>query len=234
MVALSSLLEPTVRARLAGAPPSHPGAACVTSLAMMNTNLTQTRNAERRRHQRIKLRLPGQFMREDRQEFNCATIDISPGGIALSSETPGEIDEKIVAYLNQIGRVQGVVSRRFYGGFAISMKLPLLKREKLADQLTWLVNRQALGLPEDRRHERILPRIPHTTLILPNGREFMARIIDVSISGAALTVAVDLPAGTPVTVGLTRAQVVRSFSGGIAVEFLRMFSADEFGPAIRL
>jgi hypothetical protein len=206
----------------------------VTSLAMMNTNLTQTRNAERRRHQRVKLRLAGQFMREDRQEFNCATIDISPGGIALSSETPGEIDEKIVAYLNQIGRVQGVVSRRFYGGFAISMKLPLLKREKLADQLTWLVNRQALGLPEDRRHERILPRIPHTTLILPNGREFMARIIDVSISGAALTVAVDLPAGTPVTVGLTRAQVVRSFSGGIAVEFLRMVSADEFGPAIRL
>ena len=206
----------------------------MTSLAMMNTNLTQTRNAERRRHQRVKLRLAGQFMREDRQEFNCATIDISPGGIALSSETPGEIGEKIVAYLNQIGRVQGVVSRRFYGGFAISMKLPLLKREKLTDQLTWLVNRQALGLPEDRRHERILPRIPHTTLILSNGREFMARIIDVSISGAALTVAVDLPAGTPVTVGLTRAQVVRSFSDGIAVEFLRMFSADEFGPAIRL
>ena len=49
---------------------------------------------------------------------------------------------------------------------------------------------------------------------------------------AALTVAVDFSlAGTPVTVGLTRAQVVRSFSGGIAVEFLRMVSADEFGPA---
>ena len=109
-----------------------------------------------------------------------------------------------------------------------------LSTNELTDQLTWLVNRQALGLPEDRRHERILPGIPHTTLILPNGREFMARIIDVSISGAALTVAVDLPAGTPVTVGRTRAQVVRFFSGGIAVEFLRMFSPDEFGPAIRL
>src|SRR5277367_4795186 len=175
---------------------------------MMNTNLTQPRSVERRRHQRVKLRLPGQFMREDRQEFNCVTIDISPGGIALSSESPGEIDEKIVAYLNQIGRVQGVVSRRFYGGFAISMKLPLLKREKLADQLTWLANRQALGLPEDRRHERILPRIPHTTLILRGGREFIAKIVDVSISGAALSAAVDLPVGTPVMVGKTRAQVV--------------------------
>lgn len=201
---------------------------------MMNTDLTDTRNAERRRHRRVKLRLTGQFMREDRQEFDCVTIDISPGGIALSSENPGEIGEKIVAYLNQIGRVQGVVTRRFSGGFAISMKLPPLKREKLADQLTWLVNRQALGMPEDRRHERILPRSPHTTLFLPNGREYMARIIDVSKSGAALTVSVDLPAGTPVTIGLTRAQVVRSFAGGIAVEFLRMFTDDEFGPAIRL
>ena len=160
----------------------------MTSLAMMNTNLTQTRNAERRRHQRVKLRLyRDSSCARTARNSTCVTIDISPGGIALSSETPGEIGGKIVAYLNQIGRVQGVVSRRFYGGFAISMmKLPPLKREKLTDQLTWLVNRQALGLPEDRRHERILPRIHHTTLILSNGREFMARIIDVSISGSRL------------------------------------------------
>ena len=28
------------------------------------------------------------------------------------------------------------------------MTLPTAKREKLADQLTWLANRQSLGLPE--------------------------------------------------------------------------------------
>ena len=206
----------------------------MTALAIMNPNLTQTGSAERRRHQRVKLRLPGQFMREDRQEFDCVTIDISPGGIAFSSESEGAVGEKIIAYLNQIGRVQGVVTRHFQGGFAISMKLPRLKREKLADQLTWLANRQELGMPEDRRHERIAPHVPHTTLILPNGREFIARIIDVSISGAALSVAVELLPGTPVTVGLTRAQIVRSYAGGVAVEFLRPFSPDEFSEDIRL
>jgi uncharacterized protein YlzI (FlbEa/FlbD family) len=206
----------------------------VAALAIMNSSFTQTRNDERRRHQRVKLRLPGQFMREDRKEFNCVTMDISPGGIAFSSENQGEVGEKIIAYLNQIGRVQGVVARHFDGGFAISMKLPALKREKFADQLTWLANRQALGMPEDRRHERIAPRVPHTTLILPNGREFIARIIDVSISGAALAVPVEVPTGTPVTVGMTRAQIVRSFPGGLAVEFLRPFSVDEFSDAVRL
>ena len=200
----------------------------------MMMNLTQTRTAERRRHQRIKLRLSGQFMREDRQEFNCATIDISPGGIALSSETPGEIGGEIVRISQSDRACPGRRVAPLLRRLRDFDETPLLKREKLADQLTWLVSRQALGLPEDRRHERILPQIPHTTLILPNGRKFMARIIDVSVSGFALTVAVDLPAGTPVTVGLTRGQVARCFSGGIGIESLRIFSADEFGPAIRL
>ena len=173
-------------------------------------------------------------MREDRSEFNCVTIDVSPGGIAFDSENVGEVGETIIAYLNQIGRVQGVVTRHFHGGFAISSKLPPLKREKLADQLTWLANRQALGMPEDRRHERIAPRVPNTTLILPNGREFITRLIDVSLSGAALSAPVDPPIGSTVTVGATRAQVVRTFPGGIAVEFLRPFLAEEFSENIRL
>ncbi len=204
----------------------------MTALAIANP--TQTRVTERRRHQRVKVRLPGQFMREDRQEFPCVTIDISPGGIAFEARDAAQVGEKVIAYINQIGRVQGLVTREFPGGFAIAMKLPPLKREKLADQLTWLANRNALGMPEDRRHERIVPRHPHTSLILQGGREYMAKLIDVSISGAALSVAVQLPVGTPVTVGSTRAQVVRVFPGGLAVEFARPFSADKFEDTIRL
>ena len=110
---------------------------------------------ERRRHQRVKVRLAGRFMRSDRLEFDCESIDASPGGIALSSEAGVQPGERIVAYLNQIGRIEGRVARTFPSGFAVQMTLPPAKREKLADQLTWLANRQSLGLPEDRRHERI-------------------------------------------------------------------------------
>jgi IS4 transposase len=41
---------------------------------------------ERRRHQRVKVRLAGRFMRSDRLEFDCESVDASPGGIAFSSE----------------------------------------------------------------------------------------------------------------------------------------------------
>ena len=169
---------------------------------------------ERRRHQRVKVRLAGRFMRSDRKEFDCESIDVSPGGIALSSDAGVQQGERIVAYLNQIGRIEGRVARTFPGGFAVQMTLPPAKREKLADQLTWLANRQSLGLREDRRHERIAPRDRYTMLRLANGREFTASVIDISISGAALRVDFQPPLGARVVVGSTPAQVVRHVDPG--------------------
>ena len=121
------------------------------------------------------------------------------------------------------------VARIFPGGFAIQMNVPPNKRDKLATQLAWLANRQALGLPEDRRHERIAPRDRYTILKLPNGREYTATLIDISMSGAALNVDCEPPIGARVVVGATPAEVVRHVNCGIAVEFLSPLPADEFG-----
>jgi PilZ domain len=196
----------------------------------------EPRVEERRRHSRVKVRLPGQFMRENRREFPCVTLDMSPGGVAFSADERVDIAERIVAYLDHVGRVEGRVVREFQGGFAIAMKLPQLKRDRLADQLTWLANRHELGMPEDRRHERIRPRKPRTTLILPTGREVIATVIDISQSGAALALAspVAPPVGTPVTVGTTKARVVRLFTDGLAVEFARMIPRNEFDEDVTL
>ena len=196
----------------------------------------EPRVEERRRHSRVKVRLSGQFMRENRREFPCMTMDMSPGGVAFAADERVEIAERIVAYLDHVGRVEGRVVREFQGGFAMAMKLPQLKRERLADQLTWLANRHELGMLEDRRHERIRPRKPRTTLILPTGREVMATVIDISQSGVALALAspVAPPVGTPVTVGTTKGRVVRLFTDGLAVEFARMIPKTEFSEDVTL
>jgi hypothetical protein len=191
-------------------------------------SIAEPAKVERRRHQRVKVRLAGRFMRSDRKEFDCESIDASPGGIAFSSEAAVQPGERIVAYLNQIGRIEGKVARTFAGGFAVQMSLPVAKRDKLADQLTWLANRHSLGLPEDRRHERVAPRDRYTTLQLANGRVFTASLIDISISGAALSVDFQPSLGSRVVVGSTPAQVVRHIDCGIAVEFLRPIPADDF------
>ncbi|HEV3044865.1 MAG TPA: PilZ domain-containing protein [Roseiarcus sp.] len=196
--------------------------------------LVDVKPLERRRHQRVKIVLLGRYMLEDRHEYPCRTIDISPGGVAIEGAVKGHIGERVVGYFTQIGRIEGVVARHFDKGFAIQMRLPVLKREKLAEQLTWLVNRQALGLPEDRRHERITPHFTRTTLKTPDGQEHAARLVDISISGAAMNVEASPAIGSPVVVGDTAAQVVRHFSGGVAVEFARLLSADTFDENTRL
>src|ERR1700690_3001313 len=131
--------------------------------------LPEPTEAERRRNLRVEVRLLGRFMRSDRKEFDCESIDASPNGIAFSSDAGVQPGERIVAYLNQIGRIEGRVARTFPTGFAVQITLPPAKRETLADQMTWLANRQALGLPEDRRHPRIAPRDRYAILRLANG-----------------------------------------------------------------
>jgi hypothetical protein len=67
-----------------------------------------------------------------------------------------------------------------------------------------------------------------------NGQEFLAKLVDVSISGAALAVSAKPPIGSAVVVGETAAQVVRHFEGGIAVEFNRLFPAEAFDENVKL
>jgi hypothetical protein len=178
--------------------------------------------------QRVEVRLLGRFMRSDRKEFDCESIDASPSGIAFASEAGVQPGERIVAYLNQIGRVEGRVTQISARGFAIEMNVPAAKRSKLAAQLAWLANRQALGLPDERRHERIAPKDRYTILKLDNGREYTATLIDLSTFGAALYVDCEPPIGAQVVVGATPAEVVRHVNCGIAVQFLNPLPADEF------
>jgi hypothetical protein len=187
-----------------------------------------------RRHQRVKVRLAGRFMRSDRLEFDCMSIDASPGGVAFSSDAAVQPGERIVAYLNQIGRIEGKVARIFAGGFAVQMSLPPAKRDRLADRLTWLANFEQLGLPEDGGHERATPRNRYTTLKLANGREFTASLTDLSVSGAALKVDFQPPIGAHVALGSTPAEVTRHIEGGVAVEFLSPIPVDDFNEQTAL
>src|SRR5690606_23432750 len=95
----------------------------------------------------------------------------------------------------------------------------LRKKDKLAAKLTWLANRHELNLPEDRRHDRATPNITSVAVSLPDGRELRAKVMDMSLSGAALGLEVKPPIGSPLLVGKLRASVVRQFDEGVAIEF---------------
>ncbi len=177
------------------------------------------RRHDRRRHQRVRVSLLGRFMLEDRHEYPCQTVDMSPGSAAIISPVTGRVGERVVVYVDHIGRIDGEIVRTFDGGFAMTINATLRKRDKLAAKLTWLANRHELNLPEDRRHNRITPSNPVTKVFLPDGREYTGRLADMSLSGAALQMEDRPPIGTPLLIGKLRATVVRHFEEGVAVEF---------------
>ncbi|MGB6117340.1 MAG: PilZ domain-containing protein [Mesorhizobium sp.] len=180
---------------------------------------TYSPRVERRNFQRVRVKIYGRFMLEDKSEHPCVVVDMSPGNMAVRSERQGELGERVIAYVDHIGRIEGVVTRVLSDGFAISILATDRKRDKLAAQLTWLANKHELDLPEDRRHERMAPRNPITILHLGDGRQYQCRIIDLSLSGAAVELDVKPALGTQVVLGTMRGQVVRHFEDGIAIEF---------------
>src|SRR5262245_15627787 len=144
---------------------------------------------ERRRFQRVRVNLLGRYMLADRREFPCQVANMSPGGMAVIAPVSGQPGERVIAYVDHVGRLEGVIARRFENGFAMTISATPRKRDKLAAQLTWLANRHILGLPEDRRHGRVIPKDPVTLLALPNGTSMKCRLIDMSLSGAAVSTA---------------------------------------------
>jgi hypothetical protein len=184
------------------------------------------RQHDRRIHWRVAINLFGRLMLENRLESPCQTRNISPGGAALTTPVVGHVGERAVAYLDHIGRIEGEIVRLYDGGFAMTINATLHRKDTLAAKLTWLANRHELSLPEDRRHERVIPKTPlATTVCLPDGREFRATVIDMSLSGAAIAVKIKPSIGSPLAIAKLRALVVRHFDGGIAVEFATVQTA---------
>jgi len=182
---------------------------------------------EQRRFQRVRVNLLGRYMLADRREFPCQVVDMSPGGMALVAPVSGKTGERVVAYIDHLGRLEGIIVRVFPNGFAMEIAATQRKRDKLAAQLTWLANRHILGIAEDRRHDRIVPRNPRSTMVLPDGSAVTARIIDMSLSGAGVkTEGPNPPIGTLVTLGKIQGRVVRHLEEGFAVEFTRLQHPD--------
>jgi PilZ domain len=183
---------------------------------------------ERRRHQRVKVNLLGRYMLADRREFPCQVVNMSPGGIAIVAPVIGNPGERVIAYVDHLGRLEGKIARTLDNGFAMTIEATLRKRDKLAAQLTWLANRHILNLPEDRRHGRFIPKKAMARLILPNGNNVTCRVIDLSESGAAVSIAPELRpvVGSMVTIGKAQGRVVRHIEDGFAIEFTRSQHSD--------
>ena len=174
---------------------------------------------ERRHSQRVKLPLPGRYLTQNGREFPCEVIDISPGGLLVRASPLPATGERVVFMLAALGRLEGEAVRIDADSFAVRLKVSARKRDRLGDELTWLLNRDRLGLKDDRACRRIRRR-NRVFVQTADGLTFTARAIDVSMTGMAIETSEPIRPGERIRVGRLDGVVVRLVENGIAVRFL--------------
>jgi hypothetical protein len=101
------------------------------------------------------------------------------------------------------------------------------ERDRLAVRLAWLEDHKNHDAHEARQHERIVPRNPYSSVTLADGRTQTCFVIDMSISGVALSADLKPDIGTVLAVGRVVGRVRRHFAEGFAVEFVQVQDIDQ-------
>jgi hypothetical protein len=162
------------------------------------------------------MKLDVRFLLEDGSEHKGHVANISIGGMAVASKAHPAAGSNIIAYVQELGRLEGVVSRIDKDGFAVRLTLSAMRRDKLEERLG---SGAKLRGAEARKHHREttsgVARIQRA-----DGREIPCRVIDLSLGGVSVETAEWPPLGEQVMVGKMRGRVVRHHEMGIAIEFV--------------
>ncbi len=172
---------------------------------------------ERRRHRRVDLSLKARVLKADGVEEPCLVVNISAGGALLKAVNPPQAGDRVVVYIDDVGRHEGLVIRSSRHYFAVDYRARKAKTRRVADTLT-----HALNTPHMRLDRRASPRIKTdqpTVLTLESGESFACEILDISLTGASVAIDPKPPLGAIVSVGRTPAKVVRRHEKGVGVVF---------------
>jgi hypothetical protein len=153
--------------------------------------------------------------------FACRTTRVSPFRMMVEVPVVGKVGDRLTSYFRDFGKFEGRIGDTMAGGFLVELEMTKPLREKFATKLTWLEQKQKNPAIRDVRKEaRIIPESPHSTLALMDGSIHACFIIDMSISGTAVSAQVQPPIGMPLAVGACIGRVVRHLPDGFAVKFV--------------
>lgn len=184
---------------------------------------------DRRQELRIVVRIPGRFSlasrrhsNGERRQFACRAVSISQSSMMLAAAVRGPIGERVIAYFEEFGKIQGSIVRVLDGGFIIRIAATGDERSKLLRKLIWLEQNKNYDVPDVRTFRRIVPEDPLSTMVFPDGSMLGCFVIDMSASGAAVSADVIPEIGTVLAVGKVAGKVVRHFAEGFAVQFKQL------------
>jgi hypothetical protein len=162
----------------------------------------------------------GRFMLPDMSEHACQVLDLTiQGATFMTSDVPPS-GLAIVAYLEDLGRVEVLSGDLVPGGFKVTYAATGARLERLQQRIVYLAERAA-GAPDHRRHPRFEPKDKHSSITMPDGRTYSCEVLDISVSGAGIKTDIMPAMGTYLMVGKMKGRVVRYLENGFAIEFVK-------------
>lgn len=155
------------------------------------------------------------------RSFACRTSRVSPFRMMVDVPVVGKIGEVVESYFGDFGMLTGVIKDTVAGTFLLDLDMTIEMRARMSSKLIWLERKQGdPNVKDARKSARIVPASPHSTLTLADGSVHRCFVIDMSISGVAVSAGVQPPIGTPLAVGACIGRVVRLLADGFAVQFM--------------
>lgn len=167
--------------------------------------------------------LKGRFMRTDGSEYSCRLWRISANNADFTiadGEKTLQLNDHIIAYIENLGRLEGTIINIQRDDFSLQLQHSDHQRNKLITKINWLSHNADQQQAEQRRHIRYTPARSEAALTLSDGTEHTCKILDLSLSGAAVETGLRPPLRSIVTLGNSQAKVLRHFDEGIGIEFL--------------
>jgi hypothetical protein len=185
---------------------------------------------ERQRDARKIVSVPGRFsfadVRNARGERRISCRQPSIGGIVIASAVSAKMDARVIAHIDHLGKLDGLVTHVLQRGFVMTVNVKPHDRRKLAAKIEWLVQHGNSEVREQRTDSRFVPKDPYSRMMLADGHVETCLILDASVSGAAIS-ADTIPAiGTVLAIGTITGRVVRHFDEGFAVRFVERQTRD--------
>ncbi len=197
----------------------------------MNNPVQSTEQQDANQPDGVEQILFGRLMLPDQSEHPFQISQISTEGATILTTVTAPKGIKIVAYIDEIGRVEANVIAEFDGGIGLEFIANEARRTRLEKKLKWLSENDKEAA-EQRRHERFEPKDNKSHITMPDGRMYATEVIDISLSGAAVKTDIMPNLGTYVLLGKMRGRVVRYIEEGLAIEFVRPLTEQSLSEKV--
>jgi hypothetical protein len=195
--------------------------------------------AERPQDVRIIVNIPASFFVSSgrtgggaRSVFSGRAVSLSTRTVALTSPVRVAKGDKVVACIDQLGKLEGEVCSLLASGFVMSITATDEDREKLWRKIEWLEQHKNLDVSDKRNKPRFVPKNPHSKMISSDGRVERCKILDISATGAAISVEIVPEIGCILAIGAVVGRVVRQFKGGFAAQFVESLSDADLAALV--